>query len=504
MRKAAAILAMIALTLVLSGGSSLYAAENIYPDPGFENTGVRGVARTGHKAGHLKVGAKTHWVAIGGRIKVEPFARYRVSAYVKANIGAGAAFALYCYEWNNYEWAFVSNVRLTTTPEWRRVETTFVSPYDGMVVHPLGFIDCANCEAWVDDIVVEKIAEPEDVMRELMTKAQRTPDETEILARYFVGKGEMAKARALMEGQRPLTQADIACLLAQHTPDLQERRPLVVRMVRYGGITYNAGPQRFNEITEGFSPEERLSIGEDAVRTAADSVAAARGYRAIAAATIRAGGRIRTCADTKAALDRVAASLERTLAAVGADAAAKAEVQAVANELDAARAELAERRASLGRVVVKIGGKRLSPRTHAIVIAAEPTPQEQHAARDLQYHLELITGRAIPIVSERDIGKRTPIVVGKCALLKKLDVHPRFKRLGLEGTYIRTKGPALVLAGNKRGVLYATYTFLEDYLGCRWFAPDCSTWPTEGTIEVPDVNRRYVPPLEYRATDYPN
>jgi hypothetical protein len=61
-----------------------------------------------------------------------------------------------------------------------------------------------------------------------------------------------------------------------------------------------------------------------------------------------------------------------------------------------------------------------------------------------------------------------------------------------------------VLAGNKRGVLYACYTFLEDYLQCRWFAPDCAALPKTGTFDIPGIDRRYIPPLEYRATDYPN
>ena len=53
-------------------------------------------------------------------------------------------------------------------------------------------------------------------------------------------------------------------------------------------------------------------------------------------------------------------------------------------------------------------------------------------------------------------------------------------------------------------MLYAVYDFLENELGCRWFTPDCSTVPREGTITIPRLRHIYVPPLEYRATDYPN
>jgi hypothetical protein len=154
--------------------------------------------------------------------------------------------------------------------------------------------------------------------------------------------------------------------------------------------------------------------------------------------------------------------------------------------------------------VVKIGGTRLSAKTHAIVIPKQPTPQEKHAAQDLQVRLLDITGEQVPVLVETRVGERIPIVVGKSALLDKLGVKVDFDSLGLEGIVIKTAGPALVLAGNKRGVLYAVYTFLEDYLGCHWLTPDCTVLPKAGTFSIDSIDRRYVPPLEYRATDYPN
>jgi hypothetical protein len=159
---------------------------------------------------------------------------------------------------------------------------------------------------------------------------------------------------------------------------------------------------------------------------------------------------------------------------------------------------------SRGECVVTIGGKRVSARTHAIVIPDHPTPQEKHAARDLQRHLTAIIGEEIALVHDREVGARTPIIVGKSALLEPLGIAVDFESLGPDGIVIETAGPALVLAGNKRGVLYACYTFLEDYLNCRWFAPDCTVLPRQGNFEISAIDRRYLPPLEYRATDYPN
>jgi hypothetical protein len=157
-----------------------------------------------------------------------------------------------------------------------------------------------------------------------------------------------------------------------------------------------------------------------------------------------------------------------------------------------------------GQAVVKIGGEQVTARTHVIVLPEKPTPQEQHAAGELQAHLQKITGEQLAVASDSEVGDRTPLVIGKSAVLEGLGAPVDFAALGEEGIRIATVGPALVLAGNRRGVLYAVSTFLEDYLGCRWFTPDCTALPTAGTFEVKDIDLTYVPPLEYRSTDYPN
>ena len=162
------------------------------------------------------------------------------------------------------------------------------------------------------------------------------------------------------------------------------------------------------------------------------------------------------------------------------------------------------RGAAPGRCVILLGGKRVAPASHAIVTPAKPTSQETFAAKDLQAHWEKLTGQTLAVVREGALGDKTPIVVGRCeAVLKKLGVRIDFDGLGHEGIVVRTKGSALILAGNRRGVLYATYTFLEDHCGCKWLAPDCTVIPKSGKIHVADLHKRYVPPLEYRSTDYP-
>jgi hypothetical protein len=144
----------------------------------------------------------------------------------------------------------------------------------------------------------------------------------------------------------------------------------------------------------------------------------------------------------------------------------------------------------------------VSTARHAIVIPSRATVQEQHAAGELRAHLAEMASEELPIVTDAEVAGQTPIVVGRSELLDRLGIPVDFPALGEEGLHIETKGPALALAGNKRGVLYAVYTFLEDHLHCRWLTPDCTTLPRSGTFDIPEVRRRYLPPLEYRSTDY--
>jgi hypothetical protein len=511
---------LLAVATVLACGAW---AQNIYPDPGFEQSGTPGVARTGEKAGHLKVEAENHWVPLGGEIKVEPFATYRVTVWAKGRAAKGTIYAPYTYEWDNFVWNFSSTAPLKPTDEWTQGSATFVSPYDHMVVHPIALLDCADAEAWVDDVVVEKIAEPDETMKAMMAKPEPNPAELGIIARYLLASRDWDRrgaplniplvgglfhdrldaVRALI-GKGPAgASADIACLLAQQETDPEGRKPYIVQMVQYGALTMNNGLNRFNEVTEGMTAGERVDLCVQAVLADPNSVAAAKGFALVAKGAAPGLGGLTTTAESEALLNAFQASLAKLLQAIPANSPARTEVAAVSDTVAQQREKLAERKARLGACTIRIGGKTLDTETHAIVIPDEPTPQEGYAAKDLRYHLELVTGKTFDVVPESQLGKRTPIIVGKCALLKDRGFPVVPADLGIEGLYVATKGPVLALVGNRRGVLYAVSTFLEDYVGCRWFTPDCSTWPTTGTIKVPKLNRTYIPPLEYRAGDYP-
>jgi hypothetical protein len=134
-----------------------------------------------------------------------------------------------------------------------------------------------------------------------------------------------------------------------------------------------------------------------------------------------------------------------------------------------------------------------------IVIAADATEPERHAANELVDFLWQITGAKFEIQAPPAASQSRLIVGPEAAKLAAPDFST--DGLGSDGIVIRTVGDDLILAGGRpRGTLYAVYTFLEEHIGCRWWSSKVSTIPNKPTLEIGTLNIRYVPPLEYRET----
>ena len=141
---------------------------------------------------------------------------------------------------------------------------------------------------------------------------------------------------------------------------------------------------------------------------------------------------------------------------------------------------------------------------YLIVVAADATPPEQTAAKELQAHLAKVTGATLPIVLEAKApADARQIVVGPSARLKQLAPDLDVAKLGHDGIVMKTVGHNLLLAGRRpRGTLYAVYTFLEDVVGCRWWTSTESFVPHKPTLALPTLDVTYAPPLRVREAFY--
>lgn len=123
-----------------------------------------------------------------------------------------------------------------------------------------------------------------------------------------------------------------------------------------------------------------------------------------------------------------------------------------------------------------------------IVISPNAPEQAKYAASQLRHYLGLMTGGAF-VVSQGEPGT-SDIGLGRGDA-----------SLGDDGFTIDAQAEGIRITGNKRGIIYGVYEFLER-LGCRFFAIDCEVVPVRETLLVPDLQVRQVPELEYREHNY--
>lgn len=127
-----------------------------------------------------------------------------------------------------------------------------------------------------------------------------------------------------------------------------------------------------------------------------------------------------------------------------------------------------------------------------IVLPCEPTIVEKTAARELAAHLNRVTGAAFQTIAERDAAAdgKSLIFVGRTAKAAKKDWK-------FDEILIAADGGNLVLAGHeKRGSLYAVYSFLQDVVGVRWWTPEDTFIPKKPTLVIADDLRvSYAPQM---------
>ncbi|MCD6335918.1 MAG: hypothetical protein J7M27_11415, partial [Candidatus Latescibacteria bacterium] len=129
-----------------------------------------------------------------------------------------------------------------------------------------------------------------------------------------------------------------------------------------------------------------------------------------------------------------------------------------------------------------------------IVVAKEASNTEIFAARELQTYIEKVSGAKLKITGDLHAQPQNSVFVG---------CKEEFHRDKFQETFdIKATERSLSLVGcNPRSVLFSVYTFLEEYLGCRWFAPGVAgeDVPRQKNIEIEPGFRNYTPSMAYRG-----
>ncbi|MBE6892193.1 MAG: DUF4838 domain-containing protein [Ruminococcaceae bacterium] len=139
---------------------------------------------------------------------------------------------------------------------------------------------------------------------------------------------------------------------------------------------------------------------------------------------------------------------------------------------------------------------------YVIVRGENAYVSEVTASTELQKYLKQISGVEIPIVTDSTEPVAKEIVVGKTN--READGEFNRDELGKEGFIIKSTGSKLWLVGGElRGTLYSVYSFLEEYLGVRYYTSTVEKVPEMKTIELDKIEEnKQIPVFTARLSDW--
>lgn len=116
----------------------------------------------------------------------------------------------------------------------------------------------------------------------------------------------------------------------------------------------------------------------------------------------------------------------------------------------------------------------------------------------LQQYIAYTCGKVLSIRRGVWGDEECEILIGPCSR------NPDVSHLPEDSVYIEVKGARVHLTGSgRRGPIYAVFTFLEEFLGWRFFTPTLEVCTPAEHLDVPS-GARYVftPPFSYRETSW--
>ncbi len=141
---------------------------------------------------------------------------------------------------------------------------------------------------------------------------------------------------------------------------------------------------------------------------------------------------------------------------------------------------------------------------YRIIIPADPAPGEEKASLELQHYLLEISGVSLPVIKDDEDVSDFEIIIGKSKRLEQFKVKPGFKEDESDGFLILTKNNRLfITGGSPAGTLNGVYTFLEKYLGCRYYSPEVQIIPRLQRIVIQQIKDRQVPVFSFRELYFP-
>ncbi len=137
-----------------------------------------------------------------------------------------------------------------------------------------------------------------------------------------------------------------------------------------------------------------------------------------------------------------------------------------------------------------------------IILPAKADMSELKAASLLQRFLESSTGYKPPIMRDREPETEYEICMGNTNRNSILGENPQ--KIELDGYRLTTKEKKVfIYGGSPRGTLNGATSFIEDYLGIRYYSSEVKLIPKHEKVSLPyDLDIIYNPPIKFRTTHY--
>jgi hypothetical protein len=141
---------------------------------------------------------------------------------------------------------------------------------------------------------------------------------------------------------------------------------------------------------------------------------------------------------------------------------------------------------------------------YSIVIGTESSESEKWAAQELQRSLFEISGAEFPIKTDESETGNHEIIIGYNRHTSVLLNGETPKPDENDETYFYENSGSNILlwGGSKRGSMYAVFSFLENELGCRWYTPAVTVFPSREKYEFTYLKHSESPSIQVRNDFY--
>lgn len=139
---------------------------------------------------------------------------------------------------------------------------------------------------------------------------------------------------------------------------------------------------------------------------------------------------------------------------------------------------------------------------YSIILAHGASTSEQTAARELQSYLRQVSGAQLPIITAAATATQPCIYIGYDQRVKAATGAAEPAHDDEAFTYETVADNLYIYGGRDRGTMYGVFAFLENELGVRWYAPDCTVVPARKSYKLKSLRVHEAPALRYRYAQY--